>query len=178
MWATIFLPFILPVLVRPHGLSPSTAGRTIAWRLFEPATPHGALKVLALVGFLVGTLVLAMQGILVTSPPPDVARTVARATMNQPLAIAFRSGVSPIVSHPGENHAAVVARRVSPARDSLALDVEDLDDEDDDPWSGMVLTLGERNLPPVPVVMSVPSVTYACRRPSRYLARPQLLTRL
>jgi hypothetical protein len=42
----------------------------------------------------------------------------------------------------------------------------------------MVLTSGERNLPPVPVVMSVTGVTYACRRPSRYLARPQLLTRL
>jgi hypothetical protein len=61
MWATIFLPLIPPVLVRPHGLSPSTAGRTIAWRLFAPGTPHGALRVLALVGFLVGTLVLAMQ---------------------------------------------------------------------------------------------------------------------
>jgi hypothetical protein len=181
MRATIFLPLIPPLLVRPHRLFPSTAGRTIALRLFEAETPHGALRVLALVGFLVGTLVLAMQGILVTSPPPDVARTVARATTSQPLAIAFRSGVSPvspILSHPGENHAAVLARRVSSARDRLALDVEDLDDDDDDPSSMRVLTSGERNLPPVPVVMSVTDVTYACQRPSRYLARPQLLTRL
>ena len=178
MWATIFLPLIPPVLVRPHGLSPSTAGRTIAWRLFAPGTPHGALRVLALVGFLVGTLVLAMQGILVTSPSPDVARTVARATTSQPVAITFRSGVSPILNHPGENHAAVSARRVASARDSLALDVEDLDDEDDDPSPVMVLTSRKLNLPPVPVVMSVTRVTYARRRPSRYLARPQLLTRL
>jgi hypothetical protein len=41
-----------------------------------------------------------------------------------------------------------------------------------------VLTSRKLNLPPVPVVMSVTSVTYARRRPSRYLARPQLLTRL
>jgi hypothetical protein len=136
------------------------------------------LRVLALVGFLVGTLVLAMQGILVTSPSPVVARRVARATTSQPVAITFRSGVSPILNHPGENHAAVSARRVSSARDSLALDVEDLDDEDDDPSPVMVLTSRKLNLPPVPVVMSVTSVTYARRRPSRYLARPQLLTRL
>ena len=71
------------------------------------------------------------------------------------MAITFRSGVSPILSHPGENYAAVSARRVSSARDSLALDVEDLDDEDDDPSPVMVLTSRKLKLPPVPVVMSV-----------------------
>jgi hypothetical protein len=80
--------------------------------------------------------------------------------------------------HPfGEDHPAVAADRGSPPWDNLGLDANDVDLEDDDPSAMVGQPQGIRVFPLSPTAMGMGDARHAFSSRSRFLARPQLLTR-
>jgi hypothetical protein len=148
--------------VSPHlgGCLPSfTAGQPTAWSPAQYRARRATGRWLALVGLLIGTLLLAMPRAPTAWPPPDLPSPVVRAALYAPLALDSGEGVS---SLPG---------------DGASLEPDDLDDTDDDASTLTVLTARALRRPPAPDRRDSLGVTSACRWPSPYLARPQLLTR-
>jgi hypothetical protein len=104
-----------------------------------------------------------------------VLRMPVHQVMVPRLAMVFMSNVSPILNPRGKTLETVVAPYRSPPHDSLRLDGTL---EDDDPASIAVLTAGDLDLLPPAIATPAPNVQRACFWPTRYLVRPQLLTRL
>jgi hypothetical protein len=175
MQHTGFLTFLPLVLVRSTCFLPSTAGQPLARPLAEPDNLRVASRVLALVGLLIGTMLLAIKSPLVAWPPPDVPSMVARVATSQPLAMALQSASFLVLSQPRASYAAVLAPRVL-LRDSLVLADNNVADDSDDSSSMMRLTAGDFCLPPSPP-MGIDSLQNAFLWPFHYFARPQLLTR-
>jgi hypothetical protein len=168
----------LPLPVGKH-LLPSPVGRTLGPPRAEPKTARAIrwlVQPVMLVGFLVGILGLAQQGALIAWPPPDVLRTAACQATISPRVMVFCSGVPPILSHLGKSLGAPVACHMPPPRENLRLCDSDL--EDNDPPSIALLIAGGLGLPPPATVMHAPDMEHASPCPTRYLVRPQLLTRL
>jgi hypothetical protein len=130
--------------------------------------------VLAVVGLVVGILVLALGGTPLAWPAPDRPRTLAPDAVRSPLVIPRVTGASPLVSCAGASRAAVWAWRVVSPPDRVALC--DDDGDDDDPSALAMRTAGARGLRP-PVIEGISGFTLTHRWPLRYLVRPQLLTR-
>src|SRR5262245_1872363 len=127
-------------------------------------TPYVCLG-LALVGLLVGSCLMVLPSAVTSRRPPDIPGMVVGT------AVRLLRDLSPRETRP----ATVVAPQASRLRESIALTDGTMDD--DDPWGEAAPTPAELILP-----------LTACRRrtggtdaapcPTRYLARPQLLTRL
>ena len=125
----------------------------------------GARRWLALPGLMVGDCLVAFPCAGLSRPTPEVPRTVGEAAVR-------------LLRVPGPHasrQAAVLGRHGFRPREGLAL--EDGHLEDADPWAGVALT-AERRVSPSTPYGSQTGLTSAYPRPSRYLIRPQLLTRL
>lgn len=168
---------VLP-LSRGKHLSPSPVERILA-------PPRGTLKISqaiqwlvqkwGLVGLLAGTLLLALPGTLGAWSPADLPVSVRHQTTDSPRVMMLGAGVSLAMSPSEENHLALITHRRSLFQDNLRLDDGDLDD---DPSSIVVLPSVNRVFPPSLTIMRMNNGTRAFSWPSRYLVRPQLLTRL
>jgi hypothetical protein len=120
---------------------------------------------LALLGLLVGVCLIVLPSAVSSRRPPDLPRTVVDAAMRllrvpTPHVACPAMGAVPQASRP---------------RDGLVWEDSNLDD--DDPWGRVALTAEGLVLPSTPFRRST-GLTDAYPWPSRYLARPQLLTRL
>jgi hypothetical protein len=129
----------------------------------DPTT--GACRWLALPGLMVGVCLVALLCAVISRPAPEVPRTVGDAAMR----------LLRVPSPQASRQATVLRHHVFRPRDGLALEDGNLDD--DDPWAGVALT-AERLVSPSTPHGSHTGLTYAYPWPSRYLIRPQLLTRL
>jgi hypothetical protein len=161
----------------PNGraLSLSAAGRTPVRPLATLRTSPGKMWERALVGLLLGLLgLLSWQGLLVAGSPPDLPRTVAGAATCPSLPL--RSVTAPALTHRGNSPPAMVAGLVSPSRDRMVLEADDLNEEDS-PASLAVLTVGALPLVPHPAGRCPVGENPPCFWPFRYLTRPQLLKR-
>jgi hypothetical protein len=133
------------------------------------------VRVLALVGLLVGLLMLALQSAPVVASPPDAPSTVVCAATRLPLLMTLGPDYLSILHGMGARPVAVVAGPISPPSDRLALGDDDLDDDHSSPLA--MLTAEAPSLTPAAVVRGVNDSPCACLWPFRYLMRPQLLTR-
>jgi hypothetical protein len=131
---------------------------------------------LALVGLVVGILVLVLQGAPIVRTLPDAPSRVACAATRLPLIMTLKSGSPLALSRTGECPAAVVAWHMPLPSESLALGDDDLDN--DSPLSLTMLIAGDLSLPLVPALRGINGLQYAYLWLSPYLIRPQLLTRL
>jgi hypothetical protein len=126
--------------------------------------PDAGLR-LALMGLLVGVCLTVLPGAVSSRPPPEVPGTVVAATMR------LLRVPSPQAARP----ATVVAPQASRPHDGLTREDGTLDD--DDPWDRVALPAARLGLPPTPF-RRWSGVTDAYPWPTRYLVKPQLLTRL
>jgi hypothetical protein len=141
-----------------------------------PLPPAYGLRILALVGLLVGILLLALPPVTIARPAPNLPGQVARAATRSPEIFTFGSEPSLILTCAGDRLASLLPYRMSPPRDSFALE-DDLDDDTDDPAALMVLTAGTRGHPLASARQGITDVTSIHLWPSCFLLRPQLLTR-
>ncbi len=114
---------------------------------------------------MVGVCLVVLPCAVISRPSPDVSGTVVDTAMR----------LLRIPSPQEARQATVAVYQVSRRRDDLALKDGNLDD--DDLWARVALTAAGLVLPSTPFRRSA-GLTYAYPWPSRYLARPQLLTRL
>lgn len=158
-----------------HGLSGLRISPVLLalGRDFSPSTAWWGV---ARARFMVGTLVLALQGVPVAWLPPDAPSPVARGSASRPRALTPGAGASGALSRPGENDPPVVARRRAPPSETLALDDGTLGD--DAPPSLGIPPLGRLFLAPPLVFMGIDGAEHAFPWPFPYLVRPQRLTRL
>jgi hypothetical protein len=119
---------------------------------------------LALLGLLVGVCLVILPSAVSSRHPPDLPRTVVDAAMH------LLRVPTPHVARPATG----AVPQVSRPRDGLVWEDSKLDD---DPWGRVARTTARLDLPPPPFRRRT-GVTDAYLWPSRYLARPQLLTRL
>jgi hypothetical protein len=157
--------------MRPVMRIPSRA-RCVVRRLGGSARTSGgsdpipnACLGLVLMGLLVGVCLAVLPGAVSSRPPPEVSGTVVDAAMR----------LLRVPSPQAECQATVVVPQASRPRDGLAREDGNLDD--DDPWDRVALTAAMLGLPPTPFRRWT-RLTDAYPWPTRYLARPQLLTRL
>jgi len=159
------------------SLSPSPAGRLLVPLRAVPK-PLQAIQWLvqewALVGLLAGILVLALTGAQGTWCLADLLPVTHQTTIS-PRVMMLRAGVSLTMSPSAENYPAVVAHRGSPFWDHLWLDASDLND---DPSSMVGLLARNPVFSPLLSVWRMNGATHAFSWLSRYIVRPQLLTRL
>jgi hypothetical protein len=150
-----------PTSQSPGGvLFSSTAGQPTARSPVQHGAPRATWRWLALMGLLLGILLLALPRAPIAWPPPDLPSPVVRTALYAPLALASGDGIA---SLPG---------------DGVSLEPDDLDDPNDDDASPLaVLTAKALHRPPVPAHRDSLGVTSARLWPSHYLWRPQLLTR-
>ena len=126
--------------------------------------PYACLG-LALLGLLVGVCLVVLPSAVSSRRPPDLPRTVVDAAMR------LLRVPTPHVARPATG----AVPQVSRPRDGLVWEDSNLDD--DDPWGRVARTTARLDLPPTPFRRRT-GLTDAYPWPSRYLARPQLLTRL
>lgn len=129
---------------------------------------------LALIGLVVGPLVLGLPSAWSPSPSANVFRTVTHETGRPPQGPAFGGDPSPSPSPPAAHRAVL---RESPGwlpHGCLALDDRDL--EDDHLASMVVTTPGRLCLPPPLTSTGISPVQHTFPWPFRWLVRPQHLT--
>jgi hypothetical protein len=132
--------------------------------------------VLTVVALLIGILVVTLEGLPLAWPGPDRPHTIAPDAASPPRVMPLVTDASPVFGRRGASHAAVCVCRVISPRDHLALADCDLDDDD---TSALAMQTAGALRPPRPGNMTGPTgVTHTRRWRSRYLVRPQLLTRL
>jgi hypothetical protein len=129
---------------------------------------------LALIGLVVGTLVLGMPSAWIPPPSPDVLRTVTPETMRPPQGPAFGWDASPSLRPPEAHRADMREPPGLLPHGRLALD--DCDLEDDHLASPAVTTQGPLFLPSPLASTGINHVQHAFPWPSRWLVRPQRLT--
>jgi hypothetical protein len=158
-------------LSRRHQLT-----RAVSLTIGSALLPSIALWGLALVELLVGPLVLTLQGAPVAWSPPKGPSLVACAAASLPCALDRGSEACPSLNCPEESDPAIMARRGPPPHDNLTPEDGDLDD--DDSLSIVVLTRGDLPLSLIPIFLGINGPKHAFPWASRYLVRPQRLTRL
>ena len=179
MCRSLLLAIVRPLALAAHGFSrldsfsgpvsphlgrfllSSTAGQPTARSPVQHRAPRATWRWLALVGLLMGILLLALPRAPIAWPPPDLPSPVVRTALYAPLSLASGAGIA---SLPG---------------DGVGLEPDDLDATDDDDSSTLaVRTAKVLRRPPVAARRDRLGVTSARLWPSHYLARPQLLTRM
>jgi hypothetical protein len=173
MRATRFPPFTSPAVRR---LAVTTRGIWYSHGLDPKICSTSGVRVLALVGLLVGSLVLALQSGPVAWPPSDVPSTVVWTTPRLPLNTALGLDSAPILHHTGAPRVAVAVGRIALPNNSHTQGEDGLDDGDN-PSCPAMSTAGTRFLMLAPAVRDANGLKHACLWPFRYLTRPQLLTR-
>jgi hypothetical protein len=161
-------PSILSAVIRALGVSHGL--RTLPFHI--PPTQRLAL---AWVRLLVGLLVLALQGALVAWPSSARPRLIAHDPGSSPWVMCLVTGVFPALSGSRESRVVVSADHRWLPRYSLARDVNDSDD--DDPVAFAMRAAAVLGLPPE-TREGITGDTHSHFWPLRFLARPQLLTRL
>jgi hypothetical protein len=137
-----------------------------------PPTPRRAL---AWVGFLVGICVLALQGAAVTWISSERPRLIAQDPGSAPGIMRLVIGLCPALHGSGESPEVVSVDHGWLPCHRLARDVCEADD--DDPVTPALRTATVLGWPPASRE-GIPGGTHRHAWPSRFLARPQLLTRL
>jgi hypothetical protein len=151
----------LPAVRRDFSPSP------LRPRVASPRLPYGRVLILALVGCLFAVLALG---------PKDVGSSVTGEAMSPQLSIGLGSGVGPVLSRAETQPLITMASLVSPSDASVRTD--DCDAGDDDPSAKPILTITPHVIPPLPLCRGFNAATHANPWLSRYVVRPQLLTRL
>jgi hypothetical protein len=134
-----------------------------------------ACQGLALVGLVVGILVLVLPSAALSQFSLDVPGMLECTVMRPPQILVLGLGESSVLSSPEARQVAVMGPQVSPPPDNLVRDDCDLDD--DDPVSLPVLSRWALCLPLPSARIGVIDAADAFPWPFPYLARPQLLTR-
>jgi len=167
----------LPLSVGRGQYHPKWGGSWHGHGLDHRTFPAYGLKILAQVGLLMGTLLLVLLHGPVARPAPDLPSPVARPATRSPGVFALGSDPFLLLTRLGDRPATVLTRRVAPPHESFALD-DDLDEDIDDPAALAVLTARTCGHPLAPARQGIADVTSVHLWPSRFLLRPQLLTRL
>jgi hypothetical protein len=155
---------------------PMTAGGTWYGPELDPTIGSSSGgRILALVGLLVGILMLAPQYASAVWALPDMPSTVAYATTRLPLIMILGPDSRPILHGMRAHPVAVAAGRLCPPSDCPMPGDDDLDDDHSSPLA--MLTAEVPSLTPAPAVRGVNGLKHAYLWPFRYLTRPQRLTR-
>ena len=129
---------------------------------------------LALIGLVMGTLVLSLPSAWNPSPSAKVFRTVTHETMRPPQGPAFGGDASPSPSPPSAHRA--VLRESPEWLPHGCLTLDDCDLEDDHLASMVVTTQGRLCLPPPLTSTGISPVPQTFPWPFRWLVSPQHLT--
>jgi hypothetical protein len=163
--------------VQQSTLSSASSSLDIVHGLHKPPfrTALTTRLALAWVGLLVGLGVLALQGALLAWLSAERPRLIAHGPEDSPWVIPLATGAFPAVSGPGESSVVMSADHGWFPHHRLARDVCEADD--DDPVTGAIGTVAMLSWPPASRE-GIPGGTPRHCWPSRFLVRPQLLTRL
>jgi hypothetical protein len=132
----------------------------------HPGNPREIVWSLAVVGCFLAILALSL---------PEAASLVTGEMINLLRVVALGSGASPVLSRSEEHPLTAAAHLALSPDESFTTDVPDMDD---DGSSDMPLVVLKAHvLPPTAVCRGFNDSTHACLWPTRYLERPQLLTR-